>query len=113
MKKFKIRTAASLKKILERKPQNEREQYQYYYLKGIYDCRMFGLCIYRQKPSCDFKNLIIYRVSGSVFINHDQYSEVEDLHGINGGFLQAVKRLKKITGLDLRTCRTFCDQHYR
>jgi len=112
MKKFKIRTSASLKKILERQPRNEREQFQYYYLKGIYDSRIFGLCIYRLRSLCDFKNLIIYRVSGSVFIDHDQYTVVKELYGHNT-FLQAVKKLKEITGLDLRTCRVFCDQHYR
>lgn len=67
MKKFKIRTAKSLKKILEKKPRNEREQLYYYYLKGIYDSRMFGLCRYRLKPSCDFKNLIICNVRLSCF----------------------------------------------
>src|SRR6056297_780684 len=63
MRKIKIRTAKSLEKKLEKKPRNEREQWQYYYLRGIYDSRIFGLCIYREKASCDFKNLLIYNVS--------------------------------------------------
>jgi hypothetical protein len=61
MKKIKIRTSSSLKKILEMKPKNEREQFYYYYLKGIYDSRFLGLCIYR-KPSCIFKNLITKKI---------------------------------------------------
>jgi len=83
MKKFKIRTAASLKKILEKKPQNEREQFQYYYLKGIYDSRIFGLCIYRLKPSCDYKNLIIYRVSGMLCANCE--NETKTMVTFEGG----------------------------
>ena len=55
MKKFKIRTSKSLKKILEKKPKGEKQRLQYCYLKGIYDSRIFGLCIYRIKPSCEFK----------------------------------------------------------
>jgi len=65
MGKIKIRTAKSLKKKLEKKLKNEREQWQYYYLRGIYDSRIFGLCIYRRKASCDFKNLNICNVVGS------------------------------------------------
>jgi hypothetical protein len=53
-KKIVIRTAKSLKKKLENKPRNEREQKTWYYLNGIYDTRKFGLVIYKLKPSCEF-----------------------------------------------------------
>lgn len=55
MRKFKIRTSKSLLKKLEHKPINDIEILQYYYLRGIYDSRIFGICIYRLEPSCDFK----------------------------------------------------------
>jgi hypothetical protein len=54
MKKYKIRTAKSLKKKLEKDPRDEKERLMYYYLRGIYDSRLFGLCIYRLKSSCKF-----------------------------------------------------------
>ncbi len=54
MKNIKIRTAKSLLNKLQRLPKNELEIKQYYYLRGIYDSRLFGLCIYRLKPSCKF-----------------------------------------------------------
>jgi len=77
MKKIKIRTAKSLKKKLEIKPRNEREQWQYYYLRGIYDSRIFGLCIYREKASCDFKNLNICNVVRSLPIGNELHNTID------------------------------------
>jgi hypothetical protein len=52
--KYKIRTAKSLRKILDKKPSNDIERKYYYYLWGIYDSRLFGLCIYKVPASIEF-----------------------------------------------------------
>ena len=52
--KFTIRTAKSLIKKLEKEPRTDYEIKIWYYLKGIYDTRFFGLVVYRTIPSCRF-----------------------------------------------------------
>lgn len=42
-----IRTAKSIAKKISQKPQTELQKRQYNYLLGIYDSRLFGLCIYK------------------------------------------------------------------
>ena len=54
--KFIIRDAKFIKKKLEYKPTTDREHFEYFYLNGIYDTRIFGLCFYRLDPNNKFKS---------------------------------------------------------
>ena len=49
-----IRTKKSLRKILKKKPKTESETKTYYYLNGILDSSICGICIYNESPSVKF-----------------------------------------------------------
>ena len=52
--RYKIRAAKSLRKILNKTPTNDIERKYYYYLWGIYDSRLLGLCVYKVPASIEF-----------------------------------------------------------
>lgn len=53
-KKWVIRTSKSLNDKLQKQPRTQSEIQMWYYLKGIYDTRKFGIVIYRLNASCSF-----------------------------------------------------------